>query len=94
MLIKPYITEKSYKQASTLNKYTFLVKGFTSKIDVANKIEKEYKVKVIGVRTVLLPGKMKINWAKYRKYRKSDVKKVIVTLKEGDKIDEFFNIDK
>lgn len=92
MKIKPYLTEKSYKLASKFNKYTFVVDGFTSKIEVAKAIGERYNVKVTGVRSIVLPGKMKTNWAKYRKYRKPDLKKVIVTLKDGDKIEEFFNV--
>lgn len=92
MEIKPYLTEKSYKLASNLNKYTFVVKGFTSKIEVAKAISKKYDVKVVDVRSIVLPGKMKINWAKYRKFRKPDLRKVLVTLKDGDKIDDFFNV--
>ncbi len=92
MKIKPYLTEKSYKLASSFNKYTFVVEGFTSKIEVAKTVGKKYNVKVTDVRSIVLPGKMKVNWVKYRKYRKPDLKKVIVTLKEGDKIEEFFNV--
>ena len=89
---KPVISEKSYAMANEFNKYTFIAPSTTGKIELAKEIEKQYKVKVIGINSIVKPGKMKTNWQSGRKFRKPDQKKVVVTLKKGDKIDEFFNI--
>jgi large subunit ribosomal protein L23 len=90
--LKPVLTEKSYALANAQNKYTFLVEGKANKIEIARKVEGEYKVKVNKVNTVVRPGKLKRDLKTYKEYREEDKTKAIVTLKKGDKIDEFFNI--
>ena len=87
--IQPVISEKSYEMANALNKYTFMVPRGVNKIQVAQWVEKEYKVKVENINSIVRPGKLKRDWKTGIKTRKSDRVKVIVTLKEGDKIDEF-----
>jgi large subunit ribosomal protein L23 len=87
--IQPAITEKSYDMANALNKYTFLIPRGSNKIEIAKLIEEKYKVKVESVNSVVRPGKLKRDWSKNKKRRKSDMIKMIVTLKKGDKIDEF-----
>ena len=87
--IQPVISEKSYEMANALNKYTFMVPRGVNKIQVAQWVEKEYKVKVENINSVVRPGKLKRDWKTGIKTRKSDKVKVVVTLKEGDKIDEF-----
>lgn len=90
--LKPVVSEKSYALANAQNKYTFLVEGRANKIEVAQEIEKQYKVKVIKVNSIVRPGKLRRDLKTYRQYRDQDQTKVIVTLKKGDKIDEFLNI--
>jgi large subunit ribosomal protein L23 len=90
--LKPVLTEKSYALANAQNKYTFLVEGKANKIEIAKRIAEEYKVKVDRVNTVVRPGKLKRDLKTYKEYREEDKTKAIVTLKKGDKIDEFFNI--
>lgn len=92
IVIQPVVSEKSYANANSLNKYTFLVDAKASKIEIQKVIEKQYKVKVTAVNTVVKPGKMKRDYKTYRKFRASDKKKAIVTLKKGDKINDFLNI--
>ncbi len=87
--IQPLISEKSYASANADNKYTFLVSRGVNKIEVSKAIEEKYKVKVISANSIVRPGKMKRDWKTNKTTRKSDVLKVIVTLKKGDKIDEF-----
>jgi large subunit ribosomal protein L23 len=64
-----------------------VVDSRANKNEVADAVEKHFKVKVIDVRTINMPGKTK------RRGRSVGIrpgwKKAIVTLKEGDKI-EFF----
>ena len=65
----------------------FVVDSRANKNEVADAVEKSFKVKVVDVRTINMPGKTK------RRGRTVGLrpgwKKAIVTLKEGDKI-EFF----
>ncbi len=92
IVIKPVVSEKSYTLANASNKYTFLVENTVNKIEIKKEVESKYKVTVEGVNIVIRPGKMKRDWKSNKKSRKSDVRKAIVTLKKGDKIDEFLNI--
>ncbi|MCD4811147.1 50S ribosomal protein L23 [bacterium] len=90
--LQPVVSEKSYALANSQNKYTFLVEGGINKIEIRKLIEKEYKVKVLKVNTVVRPGKLYRDYKTNKKFRKTDSIKAIVTLKAGDKIDEFLNI--
>ena len=87
--IQPVISEKTYDMANSLNKYTFLVQRGENKIEVGKAIEKKYKVKVEKVNSVVRPGKLKRDWKSNKKRRRSDMIKMVVTLKQGDKINEF-----
>lgn len=87
--IQPVISEKTYDMANALNKYTFLVPRGVNKIEVAKIVEDKHKVKVVKVNSVVRPGKLKRDWTSNKKRRMSDMIKMIVTLKQGDKIDEF-----
>lgn len=88
--LQPVISEKSYEFANSENKYTFLVSRGNNKTEVKKAIETKYKVKVVNVNSVVKPGKMKRDFRTYKVRRASDMMKIIVTLKKGDKIDEFF----
>jgi len=87
--LQPMISEKSYAMANAENKYTFLVDRGNNKIEIAKAVETKYKVKVVNVNSIVKPGKMKRDLKTYKPRRESDKVKVIVTLKKGDKIDEF-----
>lgn len=90
--LQPVISEKSYNQANSQNKYSFLVEGKANKIEIKKKVETDYKVKVLKVNTVVRPGKMHRDLKTNKKFRAQDITKAVVTLKKGDKIDEFLNI--
>lgn len=90
--IKPMVSEKSYAMANAQNKYTFLVERGNNKIEIAKAVETKYKVKVLSVNSVVKPGKIKKDLKTYKPRRVRDMVKVIVTLKMGDKIDEFLKI--
>lgn len=91
-IIQPMVSEKSYNLANSLNKYTFLVDKAATKTEIAKEIAKKYKVKVLSVNCVTDPGKLGMNWKIRVKTRKQDKKKALVTLKKGDKIENFFNV--
>ena len=84
---KPLITEKSTVLTERENKVVFEVDRFANKIDVKRAVEQKFDVKVVGVRTLWMHGKIK-RMGMYRG-RRPDRKKAIVTLQAGDKI-EFF----
>ena len=84
-LTSPIITEKS-TLLSEHNAIVFKVAGEATKPQVKEAVEAIYDRKVAGVNIIVQKGKSK-RW-KGRPYTRSDVKKAIVTLAEGqDSID-------
>lgn len=85
IIIKPVITEKSYKDAQE-GVYTFIVVNRANKIQIKEAVEKQFKVTVTKVRIVNTPGKRVRFGMSRRQGRRSDTKKAYITLKDGDKI--------
>ncbi|MCW2277814.1 50S ribosomal protein L23 [Heliophilum fasciatum] len=83
---KPLISEKAMDLVAE-NKYTFVVDPKANKIEIKYAIEQLFNVKVLDVRTLNVKGKFK-RMGKTSGYR-SDRKKAIITLAEGDKIEVF-----
>ena len=83
----PLISEKSTFLANAKNSYTFEVDKKASKDLIRAAIEKLYNVKVIGVRTINVPGKPKRTRAGER--TSSEWKKAVVQLHPDHKIDLF-----
>jgi large subunit ribosomal protein L23 len=84
VIIAPHITEKS-TLASEHNAVVFKVAGNATKPQIKEAIEAIYEKKVVAVNTLIMKGKTK-RW-KGKPYTRSDVKKAIVTLAEGEMID-------
>ncbi len=84
VVIAPHITEKA-TMASEQNAVVFRVANGASKPQIKAAVEALFSVKVLGVNTIVQKGKTK-KW-KGQAYTRSDFKKAIVTLKEGDTID-------
>ena len=84
VILAPHITEKS-TLLSENNAVVFKVAGDATKPQIKAAVEALFSVKVTGVNTLTQKGKTK-RW-KGRPYQRSDVKKAIVTLKDGDSID-------
>jgi large subunit ribosomal protein L23 len=84
VVLSPHITEKS-TMLSEHNAVVFKVASDASKPEIKDAIEALFKVKVTGVNTVVTKGKSK-RW-KGKPYQRSDFKKAIVTLAEGQTID-------
>jgi large subunit ribosomal protein L23 len=80
------LTEKSNRASSELNQYTFQVATESNKHQVAEAVEHQFKVTVTRVNIVNVKGKPTTSRRGMPGY-KSDFKKAIVTLKEGDKIE-------
>ena len=89
ILRKGIVTEKSVKLQES-NKYTFEVALKANKIDVRRAVETLFKVEVLSVNIMRLPGKPKMMHRKSappRPIQPREWKKAIVTLKEGHTID-------
>jgi large subunit ribosomal protein L23 len=84
LILGPVITEKS-TQASEHNQVTFRVRSEATKPQVKEAVEGLFGVKVKAVNTLNQKGKVKRFRGRIGK--RSDVKKAIVTLVEGDSID-------
>ncbi len=80
------LTEKSNKLSSELGQYTFEVAIGTNKHQIAEAVEKAFKVSVTRVNTAVYRGKNK-KGRSGRPSMTSDYKKAVVTLKAGDKIE-------
>jgi large subunit ribosomal protein L23 len=84
VILSPVITEKATKLTET-NQVVFRVSLDATKPKIARAVEALFKVKVTGVNTVRVKGKTKA--FRGRPYKRSDYKKAIVTLAEGQQID-------
>jgi len=84
VILAPHITEKSTLVAEH-NAVVFKVAGTASKPQIKDAVEAIYGVSVTGVNTIVTKGKTK-RW-KGQAYKRSDVKKAIVTLADGQSID-------
>jgi len=83
-LIRPVITEKSMA-ASEAGKVVFLVPLSATKDEVKAAVEAIFNVKVNKVNTIKQFGKSKM--FRGHKGQRSDFKKAIITLAEGQNID-------
>ncbi|MBI4375744.1 MAG: 50S ribosomal protein L23 [Elusimicrobia bacterium] len=84
-IVRPLLTERSTILKERHNQYVFETTLAASKTDIKRAVEGLFKVNVEDVRTMVMPGK-------FRRYgrgggQRSDWKKAIVTLREGQKID-------
>ena len=83
VLERPTITEKSTVLQES-GKYTFRVAPKANKVQVKEAVEKSFNVTVIGVNITKTHGKRKRYGSRMTK--KPDIKKAVVTLAEGDRI--------
>ena len=82
---KPLITEKGTKLKEDHNKIILLVALDANKIEIKKAVEMAFKVKVKDVATITTKGKVKRTGG--RLGQRSDWKKAVVTLKEGEKVE-------
>ena len=81
VILAPHITEKA-TLASENNAVVFKVSNDATKPQIREAVEALFDVKVAGVNTIVTKGKTK-RW-RGKAYRRSDVKKAIVRLAEGE----------
>jgi large subunit ribosomal protein L23 len=84
VILAPLVTEKSTR-VSEHNQVIFKVKKDATKPEIKAAVEGLFNVKVTAVNTLIQKGKMKR--FRGRVGYRSDVKKAIVTLAEGQSID-------
>ena len=93
IIVRPLLSEKANRLSSMSRQYVFEVSSKSNKLQIKNAIEKKFEVKVEKVRTINYKGKMKntsvrsngkvLRTSGFR----TNWKKAIVTLLEGQKID-------
>ena len=86
VLLAPVISEKSYGLLDE-NKYTFDVHPLANKTQIKIAVEKVFQVKVLDVNTLNRQGKRKRTRAGFG--QRKAVKRAIVTVRDGDRIDVF-----
>lgn len=83
-ILRPRITEKAGIMNESFNVYTFEVAKNSTKHTIANEIKTLYKVTPIKVSIINLPARNVV--VRGKKGTQSAVKKALVYLKKGDKI--------
>jgi len=86
VLRRPLITEKN-AMLQAQGKYAFEVARESNKHQIKQAVEKAFKVKVLAVNVMTVPGKTRR--VGRRQILTQSWKKAIVTLKSGDKIELF-----
>jgi large subunit ribosomal protein L23 len=91
ILIRPILTEKILKLQESERKYAFKVSENANKILVKQAVQNRFDVIVEDVNIVNIKGKSKqMNTRRgITRGKRSDWKKAIITLREGDKINFF-----
>ena len=87
VVIRPLVTEKGTRTATTLNAYPFQVHPEANKIEIKSAIERIYSVKVREVRTINYKGKPRRT--RFKRGLTSHWKKAVVVLDPDDHIDLF-----
>lgn len=90
ILLKPILTEKLSVATENYNTYGFKVELKSNKNQIKMAVETLYNVKVISVRTSVLPGKTKRAGRHLTKSGKS--KKAFVKIAEGQTIEFYKNV--
>ena len=83
------------RKKPALTKYGFIVLPTANKLQIKEEVEQKYNVTVLDVNTCRYSGKRTQRYTKAGLIRgqKNAFKKAIVTLKEGDAIDFYSNIE-
>jgi len=87
ILKRPLITERASALSERFNQIAFEVNLKANKHQIRDAVETVYGVKVTKIRTMIVPGKLKRRGTSIG--RRSNWKKALVSLREGDVIDFF-----
>jgi large subunit ribosomal protein L23 len=88
VIIRPVVSEKSYSLLDN-GVYTFIVAPGSNKAEIRHAVESIFGVQVTKVNTLNRKGKRKRNRRKSTFGQRSDTKRAIVTLAEGQEISLF-----
>ncbi len=88
VIIRPVVSEKSYGLLEE-NVYTFVVAPDASKPQIRDAVEAIFDVSVLKVNTMNRKGKRKRDRRTGGWGQRTDQKRALVTLAEGDSIDLF-----
>lgn len=84
---RPLLTEKTNTLKANNNQLAFEIDFRASKVDVRRAVEKLFEVKVAGISTAIVHGKMKT--VGRSRGRQPNWKKAVVTLQEGQNVELF-----
>jgi large subunit ribosomal protein L23 len=84
---RPLLTEKTNIQKETFNQLSFEVDRRANRVQIKRAVENIFNVKVAGVRTIQVKGKVKQRGRIVG--RRKDWKKAVVKLMPGERIDFF-----
>ena len=87
IVCRPLITERASLLQEGSNKYLFEIRGDANKIEIRRAVERMFDVDVVKVNTLSVRGKVK-RLGRFQG-RRSNWRKAIVTLAEGQTIDYF-----
>jgi len=90
IIYQAIISEKGTILRDNENRYVFKVHPQANKIEIKKAIETAFSVKVLDVKTINVKGKTK-RLGRYEG-RRSNWKKAIIRVKEGDSIDIFESV--
>lgn len=84
IMLHPHVSEKALREEPN-GRYVFWVRGEATKPEIRKEISERFGVAVVSVHTLIKKGK-ETHW-RGKAGRKSAMKKAIITLKEGQKIE-------
>lgn len=94
ILRRPLVTEKSNYLATKLHQYVFEVPDDATRTTVKDAVEKVFKVNVLKVNIINLPGKRsRSSRNRQLRVRKPGYKKAVVTLSPADSIPLFEGVE-
>ena len=87
VIIRPVVTERSTVMADEQNAYTIIVARGANKVQIRHAVERLFGVRVLDVRTMNYPGKVRRVGRNVG--RRPGYKKAVVKLAEGEYIDVY-----
>lgn len=87
IIVRPVVSEKSYGNVAS-NKFTFIVDLHATKVEIRKAVEEIWGVRVLSVNTLKRRGKP-VRMKNWQFTHRSDERRAIVTLAEGDTIEVF-----
>ena len=81
---RPIVTEKSMR-GTAIGKYSFEVERGSTKPVIRDAVQRLFGVRVTKVNVISIPGRLRRRGQHY--YAEPGLRKAIVTLAQGDKID-------